>query len=124
MLAGKLRLDFSVIVNLALLSIYKQYLSGLKTSLFGYLCRLEVHHAHLTGYNHHVVLGYRVARRTQTVTVEHTSGVAAVAEQQCGRTVPRFHKYRMILVESPQILGNRVLVVETLGHHYGHGVGQ
>ena len=99
MLVGKTVLNLTIIVNLSFLSIYKQNLTRLQTSLLGNLCRVEVHNTNLRGDNHRVVLGDGVTGRTQTITVEHTTGKASVGEQQCGRSVPWLHQNRMILIE-------------------------
>ena len=117
MLGGEPFLYFSVIVNPALLRVDKQNLARLQAALLGYLRRVEVHHAHLRRHHHHVVLGYCVARRAQSVTVEHAAGIASVAEEQRRRTVPRFHQNGVILVKRLQIFRYWVLVVEALGHH-------
>ena len=124
MFVSQLLLDLTVVVDLTLLRIDEQDLTGLQTALFGNFRRIEIHHTHFTGHHHHVVLGDGIARGTQTVTVEQTTGEAAVAEEQCGRTVPRLHQDGMIFVESLQIFGNGVLVVETLRHHHSHSVRQ
>ena len=114
----------AVVVDFAFLSVDEQNLARLQTSFFGYLSRIEVHNAHLRSHHHGVVLGYGVARRAQTVAVEHTSGVASVAEKKRGGAVPRFVENGVVFVESLQILRNGVLVVEALGHHHRHGMGQ
>ena len=124
MFACEALLYLPVVIYLALLCVDQQYLSRLQTSLLRYLRRFEVHYAHLARHDHGVALCYCVARGAQTVAVEQSSGKAPVAEEQCRRTVPRFHKYGVILVKSLQVFRNGVLVVEALGHHYGHGVGQ
>ena len=46
MVGGKALLDLSVVVDLAFLSVDEQDLARLQTTLLGYLCRVEVHHAH------------------------------------------------------------------------------
>ena len=117
-------LDFSVVVDFALLSVDKENLTRLQASLFGNLSRVKVHDTHFGCHDHSVVLGNSISCRTQTVAVEHSSGVSSVAEQQSGRAVPWFHKYRVILVESLQIFGYRILVVEAFGHHHSHSVRQ
>ena len=117
-------LDFSVVVDFALLSVDKENLAWLQASFFGNLSWVKVHDTHFGCHDHGVILGNSISCRAQTVAVEHSSGVSSVAEQQCGRAVPRFHKYRVILVESLQIFGYRVLVVEALRHHHSHGVRQ
>ena len=124
MCSGKALFYLSVIVYLAFLGVYQQYFSGLQTSLFGYFRGVEVHYSHLRSHHHGVVLGDSVARRTQSVAVEHTSCEASVAKEQCGGSIPGLHEYGVILVEGLQILGYRVLVVEAFGYHHGHGMRQ
>ena len=117
-------LDFSVVVYLSLLGVDKQNLTRLQASLLGNLRGVEVHHSHLTCHNHHVVLGDGVACGTKTVAVEHTACIASVAEEQGSRSVPRFHKDRVVFIEGLEVLGYRVFVVEALWYHHTHGVGQ
>jgi len=117
-------LDFAIIVNLAFLCINQEDLTRLQASLLGNLGWVEIHHTHLRSHNHHIVLGDGVACRAQTVSIEHTTGISAIAEEQGGRTIPWLHQDRMVLIESLQILRDRVLVVEALRHHHSHGVRQ
>ena len=117
-------LDFAIIVNLAFLGINQENLTRLQASLLGNLGWVEIHHAHLRSHNHHIVLGDGVACRTQTVSIEHTTSIAAIAEEQGGRTIPWLHQDRVILIECLQILRDRVLVVEALWHHHSHGMRQ
>ena len=124
MLVGQTVLDFAVVVDFTFLGVDKQNLSWLQTSLLGYLRRIEVHDSHLRCHDHSVVLRNRVSCRAQTVTVEHSTGITAVGEEQGGRTVPWLHEDGMILVESLEILGDRVLVVEALRNHDCHGLRQ
>ena len=124
MLLSQALLDFAIIVNLAFLGINQENLTRLQTSLLGNLGWVEIHHAHLRSHNHHIILGDGVACRAQTVSIEHTTSIAAITEEQGGRTIPWFHQDRVILIESLQILRDRVLVVEALRHHHSHGVRQ
>ena len=88
---GQLLLNLAVVVYLTFLRINQQDLTWLQTTLRHHIARLEVHHANLRGYHHHTLLGDGVATGAQTVSVEHTTCIATIAEQQCSRTVPRFH---------------------------------
>ena len=124
MLGSQTLLDFAIIVNLAFLGINQENLTRLQTALLGNLGWVEIHHTYLRSHNHHIVLGDGVAGRAQTVSIEHTTGIAAIAEEQGGRTIPWLHQDRVILIESLQILRDRVLVVETLRHHDSHGMRQ
>ena len=124
MLLSQALLDFAIIVNLAFLGINQEDLTRLQTSLLGNLSWVEIHHTYLRSHYHHIVLGDGIAGRTQTVSIEHTTGIAAIAEEQGGRTIPWLHQDRVILIECLQILRDRVLVVEALWHHHSHGVRQ
>ena len=124
MLGSQALLDFTIVVDLTFLCIDEENLTRLQASLLGNLSWVEIHHAHLRSHNHHIVLGDGIACRAQTVSIEHTTGIAAIAEEQGGRTIPWLHQDRVILIESLQILRDRVLVVEALRHHHSHGVRQ
>ena len=103
MLRSETLLDFTVVVDFAFLSVNEQHLTRLQTSLLSDDGRIEVHHTHLRGHNHRTGLGYGVTGRTQTITVEHATGITAVTEEKGGRTVPRLHQDRMVLIEGFQI---------------------
>ena len=120
----ELLLDLSIIIYLALLRVDEQNLTGLKTALAHHVIGFKVHHTDLGCHDHHAALRNRVAAGTQTVSVEHTTCITTVGEQQCGRTVPRLHQDRMVLIERLQILADRVLVVEALWHENRHCLGQ
>ena len=124
MLGSQSLLDFTIIIDFAFLGINQEDLTRLQTTLLGNLSWVEIHHAHLRSHNHHIVLGDGIACRAQTVSIEHTTGIAAIAEEQGGRTIPWLHQDRVILIESLQILRDRVLVVEALWHHHSHSVRQ
>ncbi len=117
-------LDFTIIVNLAFLGIDQENLTRLEASLLGNLLWVEVHHTDLGCNDHHVVLGDGVAGRTKTVSIEHTTGIATIAEEQGSRTIPWLHQDRVILIECLQVFGDWVLVVEALRYHDCHGVRQ
>ena len=90
---GQVLLDLAVVVNLPLLRVDEQDFSRLQPPLADHVARLKVHHAHLRGHHHHALLGNRIARGAQSVSVEHTTRIASVGEQQGSRTIPRFHQY-------------------------------
>ena len=124
MLLSQALLDFTIVVDLTFLCIDEENLTRLQASLLGNLSRIEIHHTYLRCDYHHIVLGDGVAGRTQTISIEHTTGIAAIAEEQGGRAIPWLHQDRVILIESLQILRDWVLVVEALRHHDSHGVRQ
>ena len=121
---GQLLLDLAVVIDAAFLRVDEQYLARLQAAFADHVARLEVHHAHFRGHHHHALLRYCIARGAQTVSVEHTAGIAPIREQQCCRTVPRLHQYRVVFVEGLQVLRNRVLVVERFRHEYRHRLRQ
>ena len=121
---GQLLLDLAVVVDASLLGVDEQYLAGLQSALGHHVAGLKVHHAHLAGHHHHTLLGDGVAAGSQTVTVEHAAGIASVAEQQGGGSVPGLHQDGVVFVEGLEVLGYGVLVVEALGHQDGHGLRQ
>ena len=122
MLIGQLLLDLTIVVDLTLLGVDQQDLTRLQTGLLSNLRRIEVHYTYLRGHHHRIVLGDGVTSRTESVTVEHTTGKTTVREQQGGRTVPWLHQDGMVLIESFQILTDRVLVVERLRYQHAHGM--
>ena len=124
MLVGQSLANLAIVVDLALLGIDEQNLSGLQTTLLGDLRGVEVHDADLRRHHHRVVLGDGVARWAQTVAVEHAAGETSVGEEQGGRAVPRLHEDGVVLIEGLQVFGYGVLVVEALGNHDRHGMGQ
>ena len=124
MLGSQTLLDFTIVVDLTLLCIDEENLTRLQTTFLGNLSRIEIHDTYLRSHNHHIILGDGIACWAQTVSIEHTTGIAAIAEEQGGRSIPWLHQDRVILIESLQILRDRVLVVEALRHHHSHGVRQ
>ena len=122
--AGQLFLDFTVIVDPALLGVDKQDFPGLQTSFLCYLCGVEIHYANLRRHHHGVVLRDGVSCRAQSIPVEHAAGKASVAEKQGCRTVPRFHQYGVVFIEGFQVFRDGVLVVERFWHQHAHGMGQ
>ena len=121
---GELSLDFAVVVYFAFLGVYEQNLARLQSAFAHDLAWLEVHHSDLARHYHHAAFSYGVAAWAQTVSVEHSAGIASVAEEQRRRSVPWLHEYAVVLVECFQVVAYRVLVVEALWHEYRHGLWQ
>ena len=109
-------LDFTIVVDATFLRVDEQNLSWLQTSLAHHIAWLKVHHTHFACHHHHATLRNGVAAGAQAVPVQHTASIAAVAEEQCRRTIPRLHQDGMIFVERLQVLADGILVVETLWH--------
>ena len=121
---GQLLLYLTVVVDLSLLRVDEQNLSRLQTTLAHHITRLKVHHAHFRRHHHHTLFRNRIARGAQAVAVEHTARIPSVGEQQCGRTVPRLHQYRVVFVEGFQVFTDGILVVERFRHEDGHRLRQ
>ena len=121
---SQLLFDLTIVVNLTLLGVNQQNLTWLQTTFRHHIAWLEVHHANLAGHNHHTLFGNGVAAGAQTVSIEHSAGIATIAEQQRSRTIPRLHQDRVILIERLQVLRNRVLVVKALRHQDSHSLWQ
>ena len=78
---GKLLFQFAVVVNLAFFGIYQKYLAGLQTTFLFDVTRFKIHYADFTCHYHDVVVRNKVACGTQTVTIQHTTRIASVAEE-------------------------------------------
>ena len=96
---GQLTFQLAIIVDTTFLRIHQQNLTRLKAAFFLDGFRFEIDDTRFTGDHHHIVLRNQVAGRTQTVTVQHTSGITSVTEQQGSRTIPRFHQNRMVFIK-------------------------
>ena len=117
---GQLLLQLTVVPYLSLLRVDEQNLARLQPPLAHHVARLKIHDAHLRGHHHQALPGNGVTAGAQPVPVKHAAGIAAVAEQQGGRTVPRLHQDGVVLVERLQVFADGVLVVEALRHQYGY----
>ena len=121
---GQLFLNLAIIVDFSFLGVNQQNLSWLQTTFRHHVAGLKVHHTHLAGHYHHSLLGDGVATGAQTIAVEHTTCIAAIAEQQSSWSVPGLHQDRVIFVEGLQIFADRVFIVKALGHQDSHGLRQ
>ena len=92
MCLGQAVFNLAIIVYLTFLRVDKQYLARLQTALLGYLGGVKIHHAHLRGYHHSIVLGDGIAGGAQAITVEQSASKAAIAEEQSGGAIPRLHQ--------------------------------
>ena len=121
---GKLFFQFPVVVDTPFFRVYEQYLTRLQAALLRNFIGFKVYNSHLTGHNHHTFRSDSIATWTQAITVKHSSCIAAITEEESGRTIPRFHQNGMILVERFQFITDGILVIETLWHQYSHGLRQ
>ncbi len=120
MFTGELFLYLTIIIYLTFLSIYKKNLTRLQSSLLNHLSRGDVHHTHFAGHNHRTTTSDGISCRAQAVTVEHTSCIASVAEQQSCRSVPWFHQNRVVFIEGFQIFRYRVAVIPRFRNEHTH----
>ena len=121
---SQLALQFVIIVDTSFLCVNQQDFSGLKASFFFYVAWLKIHYTYFAGYYHRVIFCNEVACRTETVSVEHTTSISTVAEEQSGRTVPWFHQDGVVFVESFQVFADRILFIERFGYEHGHSMRQ
>ena len=70
------------------------------------------------------ILGDDVAGRTQTVAIQHATGVTAIGEHDAGRTVPRLQVHRVVLVEGAQIRVHVLDVLPSRRDQQAHGAKQ
>ena len=119
---SKLFFQFAVVVYAPFLRVDKQNLARLQTPFGADVSGSKTYYAGLACHNHHAAFRYKVTAGAQTVAVEHSPCVPAVAEQQRRRTVPRLHKYGMVFVESLKVFAYGILVVERFGHKHCHGM--
>ena len=90
--SGKFFLEFRVIIYLSLLHVDHQHLAGAQASFLLHFRCFERKHSYLRRHYHSAVVGNQIACRAQAVSVKHATGIASVAEEQCGRTVPCLHE--------------------------------
>ena len=122
MLLCKFLLDFTIVIDFSLFGIDEQNFSWLEPAFLCDFGRFEIHHSHFRRHNHGIVVRDGVARRTQSVSVEHTPDEPPIREKKCRRSVPRLHKDGMVFVERLEVLTDWVLVVEALRHENRHGM--
>ena len=104
------------------LGVYEQHFPRLQPPFFPDFTRLEPEYSGFAGHYHYPCLGYEISGRAESVPVQHPSCIPPVREEQCGRTVPRFHQDGVVFIEGFQVFAYRVLVIEGLGYEHGHGV--
>ena len=101
-----------IIVDFSFLHIHHEHFAGTKSTFFFHFRCFKRQDSHFRCYDHRIIICNKVSCRAQAIAVEHSTGIASVAEEQSCRTVPCFHKNTMILIECFQFGRNRVLIVE------------
>ncbi len=99
MLRRQLPLDLVVVDDAALGRVDEEDAPGMQPLLDEHVLGRNVEHADLRRHDDQVVLGDVVARRTQSVAIEHRADDRAVGERDRRRAVPRLHQRRVVLVE-------------------------
>ena len=123
-LAGHRLLDLLVLDDPALGGIDEEHPAGLQATLAQDVGGRNIQHAGLRGHHHQVVLGHVVARRAQTVAVEHRADHLAIGEGDRRRAVPGLHQAGVVLVEGPQPVIHPGMVRPGLRDHHHHRVRQ
>ena len=80
--------------------------------------------AHFRGDGHIAILGDHVARRAQSIAVEHAHAVAAVGHDDAGRTIPGLHVHGVVFVKGAQVRVHVGHVLPGGRHHHAHGAEQ
>ncbi len=122
--AGQLGLEFGVVDDAPGLHVDEKHLARLQAPLLDDLFLRNLEHAHLRGHHHQIVLGDEIARRTQAVTIQGGTDLAAVGEGHRRGTVPRFHQGGVVLVEGTALVVHEGVARPGLGNEQHHGMGQ
>ena len=123
-LLGELPFDLGIGEDLPLLGIDHEDLARFEPPLRFDLGRGNLQYARFGGDDHQSVARDQVARRAQSVAVEHASGVAPVGEEDGCGAVPRRHEDRVVFVETLEPFREGVLFVEAFGYEHRQHVGQ
>ena len=121
---GEVALDLLVVDDAALGGVDQEHAPRLESSLLHHRRRVDVERADLGGHHHQTVVADPVARRAQTVAVEHRTDDRAVGEGDRGGAVPRLHQTGVELVEGTDRRVHVLVVLPRLGDHHQHRVGQ
>ena len=82
------------------LKVNKEHLSGLKAVLDLDIFILQLgEYTNLGGKDDNIVLGYVVTRGTEAIAIQRSADVTTVSEGNHGRSIPRLHEARVVLVE-------------------------
>ncbi len=87
-----------------------------------YSLRRNVQHAGFRRHDNQIVLRNVVARRTQSVAIEHGADLPTVRERDGRGAVPRLHQARVVLVERPLGVVHALVVRPRLRNHHHHRV--
>ena len=114
------RLELVIGDDPPLFKVDEKHAARLQAALPLHIAGIDLHHAHLAGHDHAVVVGDVVAARPQAVAVEHGTDVVAVGKRDRGGAVPRLLKRRVVFVEGPLVFRHAVVVLPGFGDHHHH----
>ena len=117
-------LDFLVTDDALLRRIDEEELARLEASFVKHILLSDRHRPHFRRQDDTVILHDIVARRTQTISIEHPADGHAVTETHRRRTVPWLHHEIVITVECPLLLIHRRILLPRLRHHDHHRMRQ
>ncbi len=123
-LRRQLTLDLLVVHDTALDRIDQEDLARVQALLDQHVLRRHVEHADFGGHDDQVVLGDVVARRSQTVAIEHRADQPAVGERNRRRSIPRLHQRRVVVVERLAFRAHGLVIAPWLGDHHQQRVRQ
>ena len=103
------------------LQIGSNDLARLDAAFLHHVFRLVVPHTDFGRDGQVAILGDHIARRAQSVAVQHAAGIAAIGPDDTGRAIPRLHVQRVVFVECAQIAVVAVDVLPRRRHQHAHG---
>ena len=113
-------LDFLVTDDALLRRIDEEELARLEASFVEHILLSDRHRPHFRRQDDTVILHDIVARRSQTISIEHPADGHAVTETHRRRTVPWLHHEIVVTVECPLLLIHRRILLPRLRHHDHH----
>ena len=121
---GQLRLDLGVLDDPTLGRVDEEHAARTEATLLDHRGRVDAEGADLGRHDHQAVVADPVARRAQSVAVEHRAHDRAIGERHRGRTVPRLHDAGVEPVEVTDRRVHVLVVLPRLRDHHQHRVGQ
>ena len=113
-------LDFLITDDALLRRIDEEELARLEASFVEHILLSDRHRPHFRRQDDTVILHDIVARRTQTIAVQHPADAYPIAETHRRRTVPWLHHEIVVTVECPLLLIHRRILLPRLRHHDHH----
>ena len=124
MLRRQVAFDLLIVDDAALRRVDEEDAAGMQALLDEHVLVRDSEHADFRRHDDEVVLRHVVARRTQTVAIEHRADHRAVGERDRRGAVPRLHQRRVVLVERLAVGIHHVVPAPRLGNHHEDRVRQ